>query len=160
MFKCNNCGCKFENPRKVDLETYYGVYSTFGNSYGEMINLCPNCEDNDIIVYDEEEEKTIEERVYDYLVENNQGKENLIKNQELRKIFNVSSDKAMRKIIQNIREDKSFKRMVGSVSGVKGGFYICITDEEMEETIDNIKHRANQMLRMCHVLEWKKELDK
>ena len=160
MFKCNNCGCKFETPRKVDLETYYGVYSTFGNSYGEMINLCPNCEDNDIIEYDEEEEKTIEERVYDYLVENNQGKENLIKNQELRKIFNVSSDKAMRKIIQNIREDKSFKRMVGSVSGVKGGFYICITDEEMEETIDNIKHRANQMLRMCHVLEWKKELDK
>lgn len=66
----------------------------------------------------------------------------------------------MRKIIQNIREDKSFKRMVGSVSGVKGGFYICTTDEEMEETIDNIKHRANQMLRMCHVLEWKKELDK
>lgn len=160
MYKCNNCGCKFENPRKVDLETYYGVYSCFGNSYGEMINLCPNCEDNDIIEYDEEEEKTIEERVYDYLVENNQGKENLIKNQELRKIFNVSSDKAMRKIIQNIREDKSFKRMVGSVSGVKGGFYICITDEEMEETIDNIKHRANQMLRMCHVLEWKKELDK
>lgn len=160
MFKCNNCGCKFETPRKVDLETYYGVYSTFGNSYGEMINLCPNCEDNDIIVYDEEEEKTIEERVYDYLVENNQGKENLIKNQELRKIFNVTSDKSMRKIIQNIREDKSFKRMVGSVSGVKGGFYICITDEEMEETINNIKHRANQMLRMCHVLEWKKELDK
>lgn len=160
MYKCNNCGCKFENPRKVDLETYYGVYSTFGNSYGEMINLCPNCEDNDIIEYDEEEEKTIEERVYDYLVENNQGKENLIKNQELRKIFNVTSDKSMRKVIQNIREDKSFKRMVGSVSGVKGGFYICITDEEMEETIDNIKHRANQMLRMCHVLEWKKELDK
>ena len=160
MYKCNNCGCKFENPRKVDLETYYGVYSCFGNSYGEMINLCPNCEDNDIIEYDEEEEKTIEERVYDYLVENNQGKENLIKNQTLRGKFQVGSDKAMRKIIQNIREDKSFKRMVGSVSGKAGGFYICCTDEEKEETINNIKHRANQMLRMCHVLEWKKELEK
>lgn len=159
MFKCNNCGCKFENPRKVDLETYYGVYSCFGNSYGEMINLCPNCEDNDIIEYDEEE-KTIEERVYDYLVENNQGKENLIKNQELRKIFNVTSDKSMRKVIQNIREDKNFPKMIGSVSGVKGGFFTCITDEEKEETINNIKHRANEMLRMCHVLEWKKELEK
>lgn len=130
MYKCNNCGCKFENPRKVDLETYYGVYSCFGNSYGEMINLCPECNDNDIIEYDEEEEKTIEERVYDYLVENNQGKENLIKNQELRRIFNVSSDKAMRKIIQNIREDKNFPKMIGSVSGVKGGFFTCTTDEE------------------------------
>lgn len=160
MYKCNNCGCKFENPRKVDLETYYGVYSCFGNSYGEMINLCPECNDNDIIEYDEEEEKTIEERVYDYLVENNQGKENLIKNQELRKIFNVTSDKSMRKVIQNIREDKNFPKMIGSVSGVKGGFFTCTTDEEKEETINNIKHRANQMLRMCYVLEWKKELDK
>ena len=59
MYKCNNCDCKFETPRKVDLETYYGVYSTFGNSYGEMINLCPECEDNDITEYNEEkEEKT------------------------------------------------------------------------------------------------------
>ena len=161
MYKCNNCGCKFRQPRKVDLETYYGVYSTFNNSYGEKIKLCPECEDNSITEYDEEEEeKTIEERVYNYLVENHRGKENLIKNQTLRGKFQINSDKAMRKIIQNIREDKSFKRMVGSVSGKSGGFFICITDEEMEETIDNIKHRANQMLRMCHVLEWKKELDK
>lgn len=161
MYKCNNCGCKFEQPKRVDLETYYGVYSSFGNTYGEMINLCPECEENNITEYNkEEEEKTIEERVYDYLVENHRGKENLIKNQMLRGKFQVGSDKAMRKIIQNIREDKSFKRMVGSVSGKAGGFYICCTDEEMEETINNIKHRANQMLRMCHVLEWKKELDK
>ena len=126
-----------------------------------MINLCPECNDNDITEYnEEEEEKTIEERVYNYLVENHRGKENLIKNQVLRGKFQVGSDKAMRKIIQNIREDKSFKRMVGSVSGKAGGFYICETDEEIEETINNIKHRANQMLRMCHVLEWKKELDK
>ena len=161
MHKCNNCGCKFEQPKRVDLETYYGVYSSFGNTYGEMINLCPECEENNITEYnEEEEEKTIEERVYDYLVENHRGRENLIKNQVLRGKFQVGSDKAMRKIIQNIREDKSFKRMVGSVSGKSGGFYICETDEEIEETINNIKHRANQMLRMCHVLEWKKELDK
>lgn len=161
MYKCNNCGCKFEQPKRVDLETYYGVYSSFGNTYGEMINLCPECEENNITEYnEEEEEKTIEERVYDYLVENHRGRENLIKNQVLRGKFQVGSDKAMRKIIQNIREDKNFKRMVGSVSGKSGGFYICEKDEEIEETINNIKHRANQMLRMCHVLEWKKELDK
>lgn len=132
MYKCNNCGCKFEHPKRVDLETYYGVYSSFGNTYGEMINLCPECEENNITEYnEEEEEKTIEERVYDYLIENHRGKENLIKNQVLRGKFQVGSDKAMRKIIQNIREDKSFKRMVGSVSGKSGGFYICETDEEI-----------------------------
>lgn len=56
MYKCNNCGCKFIEPKKVDMETYYGVYSTFGNSYGNMISLCPECEDNDIEEFDEEEE--------------------------------------------------------------------------------------------------------
>lgn len=74
-------------------------------------------------------------------------------------IFDIGSDKAMRKIIQNIREDENFPKMVGSVSGKTGGFYICTTDEEKEETINNIKHRANQMLRMTKVLEWKKGLE-
>lgn len=64
----------------------------------------------------------------------------------------------MRQVIQNIRENKKFKEIVGSISGVSGGFYICETEEEQEITINNIKHRANQMLRMCHVLEWKKGL--
>ena len=101
----------------------------------------------------------MEERVYNYLLENHQGKDNLIKNKDLRKLFLVGSDKAMRKIIQNIRESEEFPKMVGSVSGVSGGFYICITDTEKQETINNIKHRAKQMLRMTKVLEWKKKLE-
>ena len=99
----------------------------------------------------------MEERIYTYLITNHIGKDNLIKNKELRKLFNINSDKSLRKIIQNIREDKRFYLIVGSVSGRTGGFYICHTEEEIEDTIDNIKHRANQMLRMCHVLDWKKE---
>ena len=99
----------------------------------------------------------MEERIYNYLITNHIGKDNLIKNKELRKLFNINSDKSLRKIIQNIREDKRFYLIVGSVSGRTGGFYICHTEEEIEDTIDNIKHRANQILRMCHVLDWKKE---
>lgn len=99
----------------------------------------------------------MEERIYNYLITNHIGKDNLIKNKELRKLFNINSDKSLRKIIQNIREDKRFYLIVGSVSGRTGGFYICHTEEEIEDTIDNIKHRANQMLRICHVLDWKKE---
>lgn len=99
-----------------------------------------------------------EEQVYNYLLQNCKGKDNLIKNRELMKLFNINSDKSMRKIIQNIREDKRFTEVIGSVSGKSGGNYICITEQEIEETINNIKHRANQMLRMCYVLEWKKNL--
>lgn len=97
----------------------------------------------------------IEELVYAYLCLHNRGKDNLIKNQDLRSMFEIKSDKSMRQVIQNIREDKKFTKIVGSISGTSGGFYICETEEEMQETINNIKHRANQMLRMTHVLEYK-----
>ena len=100
----------------------------------------------------------MEQEVYDYLVEHHVGKDNLIKNKELRIRFNVGSDKSLRKIIQNIRKSREYPEVIGSVSGKSGGFYICDNEEEIQETIDNIKHRANQMLRMCHVLEWKKGL--
>lgn len=71
----------------------------------------------------------MEERIYNYLITNHIGKDNLIKNKELRKLFNINSDKSLRKIIQNIREDKRFYLIVGSVSGRTGGFYICHTEE-------------------------------
>lgn len=97
----------------------------------------------------------IEELVYAYLCLHNRGKDNLIKNQDLRNMFEIRSDKSMRQVIQNIRENMKFTEVVGSVSGTHGGFYICETEEEMQETVNNIKHRANQMLRMTHVLEYK-----
>lgn len=100
----------------------------------------------------------MEEKVYEYLCKNHLGKDNLIKNKDLRKLFSINSDKAMRKVIQNIRESRDYPKLVGSLSGQSGGFYICITEEEKEETINNIKHRANQMLRACHILEWKRGL--
>ena len=100
----------------------------------------------------------MEERIYNYLVDYHVGKDKLIKNQDLRNMFGIQSDKALRKVIQNIRESKEFEEVIGSVSGKAGGFYVCECEEEIQETIDNIKHRANQMLRMTHILEWKKTL--
>lgn len=99
----------------------------------------------------------MEEKVYSYLIENHIGKENLIKNQDLRKLFNIKGDKTLRKIIQNIRENKEYYLIIGSASGKTGGYYICQTEEEINDTICNIRHRANEMLRMCHVLDWKKD---
>lgn len=100
----------------------------------------------------------MEQEVYEYLIMNHRGKDKLIKNKDLRIKFKINSDKSMRKVIQNIRENKEYPEIIGSVSGNSGGFYCCITDEEKQETIDNIKHRANQMLRMTHILERKKNL--
>lgn len=101
----------------------------------------------------------MEDEIYNYLLENCIGKQHLIKNVRLRKLFNINSDKSLRQIIQNIRENKKYKRIVGSVSGKSGGYYICSTPAEITETINNIKHRANQMLRMTHIIKWKKRFN-
>lgn len=97
----------------------------------------------------------MEEKIYEFLITHCMGKSNLIKNADLRKMFGIKSDKGLRQIIQNIREDKNFAGVVGAVSGKSGGYYMCITDGEVLETINNIKHRANQMLRMTHIIEYK-----
>lgn len=102
-------------------------------------------------------ERIKEQMVYMYLCQNHRGKDSLIKNKELRKLFNINSDKTMRKVIQNIRENENYKEMIGSVSGRLGGFYMCLTDTEKRETINNIKHRAKEMLKMCEILENKME---
>ena len=100
----------------------------------------------------------MESEIYTYLIEHNIGKDNMIKNKDLRRIFNVGNDRSLRKIIQNIREDEDYYLVIGSKSGSNGGFYVCVTDEEVEDTIDNIRKRAGQMYRTCHVLEWKRDL--
>ena len=99
----------------------------------------------------------LEEQIYTYLLNYHLGREKLIKNKDLRAKFHVNSDKSLRKIIQTIRENKQFSQIIGSVSGKNGGFYICKSEEEVQETINNIKHRANQMLKMCYILDWKRE---
>lgn len=100
----------------------------------------------------------MEEKIYNYLIINHVGKDNLIKNSDLRKLFNIKSDKSLRKIIQNIRENKLYYLIIGSMSGKMGGYYICQTENEINSTIDGIRHRANQMHRTCHILEWKKDI--
>lgn len=99
-----------------------------------------------------------ERLVYEYLCRNNVGRENLIKNKDLRSLFGINSDKAMRKVIQNIRENEAFDRLVGSVSGKSGGFFICQSLEEVLETIANTQRRANQMYKLVHIMKWKAKL--
>ena len=97
----------------------------------------------------------LEQAVYDYLVEYHYGKENLIKNQDLRAKFGINSDKAMRNIIQKIRQSKDFKLGVGSISGNSGGFYICACREDVEDTIKNIRHRTAEMNKTADIMEEK-----
>lgn len=96
-----------------------------------------------------------EKEIYEYLLENHKGKENKAKAKDLMKLFNISDHRNFRKIIQDINRDKQFKKLIGAVSSRNGGYYICETQEETLDAINNRKHRANQMLRECHIMNWK-----
>lgn len=100
----------------------------------------------------------MKDRIYVYLVNNAKGKENRIKGKEIIKHFNISGDKTLRKMIQEINADERCLSLIGAISGKNGGYFIPSTDEEKQEVINNRRHRANQMLRECHIMEWKANL--
>lgn len=94
----------------------------------------------------------LERDVYNYLVVNHFGSENLIKNETLRALFGIKSDKSMRKVIQNIRKNDEFNLVVGSISGRSGGFYICKNIEEVQESTNNIRHRTIEMNETADIM--------
>ena len=99
----------------------------------------------------------MEQEIYDYLCQNCVGKDNMIKNRELRKIFKIGNDKMLRDIIKNIRKDKTKEEVVGSKSGKTGGYWIANTKEDCIETFENLTHRANDIYKTAHIIEWKAE---
>lgn len=101
------------------------------------------------------------EEIYDYISTNCRGKENATKGSKIRSAVGYKlGDKSFRKEIQNINANEAFPELIGAISG-KGenaGYFIPITDEEKREVIENKRHRANQILRDCHIMEWKANL--
>lgn len=92
----------------------------------------------------------IEEQVYNFIVTNHIGKENMVKNRQLRVYFpQIKSDKAMRKIIENIRFNPDFKYFIGSVSGSKGGYYACTLKSEIQETKNSKKFDSKEVIEFA-----------
>lgn len=67
MYKCWNCGLKFEEPcyEEVCLEDLYGVGSMFPDRHYTLLATCPRCELDDIEEYSDEEDIDEYEDEYD-----------------------------------------------------------------------------------------------
>lgn len=96
-----------------------------------------------------------EELIYNYLIKYHQGINNRVKGKELMLKFEINDHKTLRKIIQNINRSINYEKLIGAVSSKKGGYFICRTQEETLKAINNRRHRANQMLIECHIMNWK-----
>lgn len=60
MYKCNVCSKTFDIPDKTSAEDFYGVSDLFDYSCGEMIYMCPYCQETSFEEYIEEEEEVEE----------------------------------------------------------------------------------------------------
>lgn len=64
MYKCFNCGARFDEPEHETLskEDYYGVGDMFprGSHHYFTLTTCPNCGSEDIEEYCEEDDDEID----------------------------------------------------------------------------------------------------
>lgn len=95
--------------------------------------------------------------VYDYLVNNCVGLENRVKGWELMRRFNIKDHKTLRGYIQELRQDEELDKMVGSVAGKNGGFFIINTYEEYKDTTEHLYLRAMEMLKTYSIMKNKQE---
>lgn len=46
MYKCEECGEFFEEPREINADIYYGVSGLFDSRTNKTISVCPYCDGN------------------------------------------------------------------------------------------------------------------
>lgn len=98
-------------------------------------------------------EKCLE--IYNYLLENCLGYDKRVKGRELREIFDINSDKNLRRHIEIIRQSKNFQYLVGSEAGTKGGYWIVINQDEKILTTNHLYLRAKEQLKTYSILKGK-----
>ena len=95
------------------------------------------------------------EIIYTYLLMHALGYDNRIKADMLMIIADIDNHKTFRRIIEELRLDKT-RAIIGSEAGSNGGYFICTTEEEKEKTINHFIHRAGQMYKIANILKGKR----
>lgn len=95
----------------------------------------------------------MEEQIYDYLINNCVGYNNRIKAYKLMRMFNINNHKTFRSKIQKIRQNKQFKKIVGSEAGKRGGYWIIANENEYKETMFHLRARSDEMKKTCDIID-------
>lgn len=95
----------------------------------------------------------MEEQIYDYLMNNCAGYNNRIKAYKLMQMFNIKDHKTFRSKIQKIRQNKQFKKIVGSEAGKHGGYWIIANENEFQETMFHLRARSDEMKKTCDIID-------
>lgn len=102
----------------------------------------------------------MKELIYEYLTTNCVGIDNRVKGWELMKKFNIKDHKTLRGYIQDLRQDENLDKLIGSLAGKNGGFYIISSYDEFKNTTEHLYLRAMEMLKTYSIMKRKEEHQK
>jgi hypothetical protein len=96
--------------------------------------------------------RTTENKVYDYLLENAVGYGNRISSPKLMKRFGIKDNKTFRGVIERIRQNDEFDKIICSQAGHKGGYWIATNQQEVEDTLNHLYKRSMEMLKTYSII--------
>ena len=98
------------------------------------------------------------ETLINYLLNNCRGYENRKKAYQLMPIVGITDHKAFRNLIEEIRQDDN-QIFICSKAGENGGYYIPTEYEEVEDTIEHLIKRGQEMFKTASILRKKAQLN-
>lgn len=102
----------------------------------------------------------LDNKIYEYLRKNAVGRSKRVKSGILMKEFNINDNKALRRHIENIRDNMDYELIVCSEAGNDGGYWIATTEEEVMETLKHLYKRSMKMLYTYSKLRKKSRLNR
>lgn len=102
----------------------------------------------------------LDDKIYEYLRKNAVGRSKRVKSGILMKEFNINDNKALRRHIENIRDNMDYELIVCSEAGNDGGYWIATTEEEVMETLKHLYKRSMKMLYTYSKLRKKSRLNR
>ena len=102
----------------------------------------------------------LDNKIYEYLRKNAVGRSKRVKSGILMKEFNINDNKALRRHIENIRDNMDYELIVCSEAGQQGGYWIATTEAEVMETLKHLYKRSMKMLYTYSKLRKKSRLNR
>ena len=100
------------------------------------------------------------DQLYYYMIKHAVGRKKMLKSSVLMEKFGITDNKAFRGMIETIRLSDKYDKIVCSEAGVKGGYWIATSQEEITDTLEHLYKRSMQMLKTYSRIKQKAIHDK
>ena len=107
-----------------------------------------------------EPQKSLEDKIYDYLQKKAVGYEKRVKSSLLMKEFNINDNKTLRSYIETIRDNMDKHYIICSEAGQNGGYWIATNEQEVYDTLEHLYKRSMKMLYTYSVMKRKLKANK